>query len=170
MSSSVNPQSGATGNTTDFSDIYSGKGGNSDVTGGARAQGGGASGGGGAQGKGNTSTSHGGGGGGGAGGSLDAGGGQGGTGYANGDNGSNYHTTPTDTTTENAEYGITGNYGTGGAPATNGKGGFVYIKKLHSTTSVVLDMGAVDSQTEGIIDCEEVAESTSTLLDLGSIE
>lgn len=129
-------QNGVTGNTTDFPDISSGKGGNGNnassswKAGGSAASGGGASGAGGGCGLGNDTASYGGGGGGGAGGSTDAGGGQGGTGYANGNNGSNYHTTPTDTTEENANYGFPGNYGMGGGPNTNGNSGFVFVRLL----------------------------------------
>lgn len=129
-------QNGVTGNTTGFPEISSGMGGNGNNAdaswraGGSAASGGGASGAGGGCGTGNDTSSRGGGGGGGAGGSTDAGGGQGGTGYRSGSNGSNHHTTPTDTTEENANYGFPGNYGMGGGPNTNGNSGFVFVRLL----------------------------------------
>lgn len=132
---------GTQGNITDFPEIYSGAGNSGNGGGGyAGASGGGASGGGGGYGSGNHSSSRGGGGGGGAGGSPDAGGGSGGYGYSRGENGYNYraYEDPTDTTDENATYGVTGNYGIGGwgwgtangARPQQGTGGFVLIKKI----------------------------------------
>lgn len=137
---------GVTGNTTDFPTVYSGAGGGGghykteSSWGGAGAAGGGASGGSGGQGGGNHGSAQGGGGGGGAGGDLDAGGGQYGTGRMNRPptSGYNYHIAPTDTTAENAFYGITGNYGTGGSGGSgsmvygaNGIPGFVSIKRVY---------------------------------------
>lgn len=122
---------GVQGNITDFPTITSGAGGAGNSTSGyAGAAGGGASGGGAGRGVGNDSGSRGGGGGGGAGGCLDAGGGAGGTGKNSGGAGQNHHTTPTDTTPENAEYGIVGNYGTGGGPNAAGTTGFVAIRRI----------------------------------------
>ena len=133
-------QPGTEGNIVDFPDITSGAGGSGNGSGGlSSASGGGASGGGGGRGSGNHSSARGGGGGGGAGGSPDAGGGEGGVGYAYGTNAYNFHYEPTDTTDENAAYGVTGNYGIGGWGNTlggeddnpqNGTGGFVLIKLI----------------------------------------
>lgn len=120
---------GVAGNITDFPNLRSGSGANGGTYGGgSSAAGGGASGG---TGGGNSGTQGGysGGGGGGAGGSEDAGGGQGGRGSRPGGDGTNHFTTPVDTTAENAEYGIIGNYGMGGATATAGKDGFVLITR-----------------------------------------
>lgn len=138
--SHTSAQPGVTGNITDFSTVSSGRGGRGNNSasswkaGGAAASGGGASGGGGGAGLGNETYSHGGGGGGGAGGSLDAGGGQAGVGTTTegsvATDGSNHHTAPTDTTTENAQYGVVGNYGIGGATNTNGTAGFVLIRRV----------------------------------------
>ena len=122
-------QNGVAGNTTDFPNLSSGSGGHGGTyAGGNSAAGGGASGG---TGGGNKGTQGGytGGGGGGAGGSEDAGGGQGGRGSHIGSDGTNHFTTPVDTTAENAEYGIIGNYGMGGTTATAGKDGFVLITR-----------------------------------------
>lgn len=124
-------QPGTQGNITDFPSVTSGAGSSGNGTGGyAGASGGGASGGGGGRGSGNHSSARGGGGGGGAGGCSDAGGGAGGTGYGTAAAGSNHHTTPTDRTAENAQYGITGNYGNGGSPNAAGTGGFVIIRRI----------------------------------------
>ena len=123
---------GVDGNTTDFPNITSGRGGRGDASGlyGAGATGGGASGGGGCAGNGNHSSAYGGGAGGGAGGSEDAGGGAGGNGYANGVAGSNHHTTPTDTLAENQTYGINANYGIGGTNNVNGAQGCILVKRI----------------------------------------
>lgn len=56
--------------------------------------------------------------------------------------GSNHFTTPVDTTAENAEYGITGNYGTGGTTATEGQGGCVIIRFVNTATEFI-DLGDV---------------------------
>lgn len=45
-------------------------------------------------------------------------------------NGTNANITPDDPTTENATYGMTGNYGMGGAPDSNGVSGFIIINKI----------------------------------------
>lgn len=134
----TNPQNGTAGNTTEFPSLRSGYGaGGNGVSGGNGASGGGASGGGGGYGTGNSTSSRGGGGGGGAPGSTEAGGGCGGIGYTNGNNGSNYYSDPIDITSENAPYGVNGNYGRGGkggtnvAP-TNGGSGFVLIQRIGS--------------------------------------
>jgi hypothetical protein len=141
---------GVQGNITDFPTITSGAGGAGNSTSGyAGAAGGGASGGGAGRGVGNDSGSRGGGGGGGAGGCLDAGGGAGGTGKKSGGAGKNHHTTPTDTTPENAEYGIVGNYGTGGGPNAAGTTGFVAIRRIGR----VVPIGE-------IINCETIAPSS----------
>lgn len=114
--------------------VTSGRGGTSNHGGGAAATGTGASGGGGGYGSGNESGARGGTGGGGAGGSAQAGGGDAGynnaTGGVRGTAASNHYTTPIDTTADNATYGITGNYGQGGAPNQNGQGGFVIIRRV----------------------------------------
>lgn len=130
-------QAGTAGNTTDFPDIKSGDGGGYaswvgyNYNGAKGASGGGASGAGGGGESQNTDYSAGGAGGGGAGGSTDAGGGKCGSGGAAAPtDASNPHTTPTDTTFENAQNGITGNYGIGGGVNTNGADGFVYIKRV----------------------------------------
>jgi len=133
---------GIAGNTTDFPNIVSGVGGSGGSysgqynNGGYGAYGGGASGGSGGGGPQNTDYARGGAGGGGAGGSVDAGGGHGGVAWERwagsnvfGGNGTNFHTTPTDTTNENAQNGIMGNYGIGGATNTNGVSGCVLIYK-----------------------------------------
>jgi len=134
-SSDVPPTAGVNGDTTgDFANIISGDGGSGNGGGGAiGAYGAGASGGGGGYGTGNHSSSRGGPGGGGAGGDLDAGGGETGIGAYTVESylqASNQHTVPTDTIAENAEYGVTGDYGLGGTPDTAGKGGFVILKKI----------------------------------------
>lgn len=131
-------QAGVEGNTTDFPDIYSGRGGNGGdweggySYGGAGASGGGASGGGGASNGKPQNGSYGGPGGGGAGGSMDAGGGAAGNGrdgYGRTD-GYNHHTIPTDTTAENSLYGVDANYGIGGTTNQNGSQGFVVIRRI----------------------------------------
>lgn len=134
---------GGNGNTQDFPSLYGQNGGDAGSVNGSRGgSGGGAGGGGGAYT--GTINKYGGSGGGGAGGDLEAGGGTGG--YNN--NGVQTET-PTvnagawaglDTTQENANYGVTGNYGSSGQGlrvnatsvqnyATNGVGGFVLIIK-----------------------------------------
>jgi len=141
---------GVQGNITDFPTITSGAGASGNGAGGYDgASGGGASGGGGGRGTGNDSSSRGGGGGGGASGCLDAGGGAGGTGKNTGGAGYHHHTTPTDTTYENALYGITGNYGTGGTPDANGTDGFVAVRRIGKVQPIdeTLDCGNVKTST-----------------------
>lgn len=122
---------GIEGNVTDFPDLSSGRGGNGTGGGGGSGKnGGGASGAGGGGGHGNHGSATSGGGGGGAGGSADAGGGQGGTGANRGTDGSNFHTTPTDTLLENQSYGVIGDYGIGGGTNANGRGGFVWLRRI----------------------------------------
>ncbi|MCQ2574559.1 MAG: hypothetical protein MJ156_00440 [Alphaproteobacteria bacterium] len=111
-------QDGVAGNQQ-FSNIYSGWGIGTEL--GHQAYGGGSSGGGGGY-----SSSMGRFvyqmGGGGAGGDTDAGGGD--------PNAYNIKSIPTDTTSENATYGVTGAYGRGGEPEQNGQGGFVLIRQI----------------------------------------
>lgn len=163
---------GVQGNITDFPSVYSGAGGSGNGSGGyAGASGGGASGGGGGRGNGNHSGARGGGGGAGAGGCLDAGGGAGGTGAAGGAAGYNHHTTPTDTTAENAQYGVTGNYGTGGGPNAAGTRGFVLIRRIgrHIIPDEIIDCEQISGTVEQTIDLGLVIETISSYLDCGRI-
>ena len=129
---------GVAGNTTDFPNLRSGNGGKGFNVSVARgANGGGASGAGGGGGKDNDAGWWGAGGGGGAGGSADAGGGQGGFSpavydgvSATGQDGTNFHTVPTDTLAENQQYGVNANYGIGGYANQNGSQGFVVIRRV----------------------------------------
>ena len=139
---------GTTGNTAEFPKLYSGGGGPGVGKGGSNgAKGGGASGGSGGD-AGNHSDARSGGGGGAAAGSPN---GFGGGGSYNNDGGtqrgggdaSNTGTTPIDTTSENALYGITGDYGTGGTTATEGKDGFVVIRQIF-IISEVINLGLVE--------------------------
>ena len=143
----VTQANGIEGNTADFPNIYSGNGKGGQATSGyAGANGGGASGGGAGRGT-NDGGSYSGGAGGGAGGSEDAGGGTGGTTVVaskTGDSGYNAHTIPTDTTAENAEYGIIGDYGIGGTTATDGQGGCVVIR-LVNTASDFMNLGDIST-------------------------
>lgn len=131
------PINGTTGNTTDFPSVYSGRGHNGRDWETASVDywssyvyGGGASGGAGGGSNWNTDYSTGGAAGGGAGGDDDASGGGGGDGWLPGENGYNYHTTPTNTLAENQSYGVNANYGIGGATNTNGTSGFVLIRRV----------------------------------------
>lgn len=137
-------------------DLYSGAGGRgTGGNGGAQSFGGGAGGASGGGGPGNSNTGAGGQGGGGAPGCKDAGGG----GNANNPNYGSFNssivsynakkTIPTDPTSENALYGIIGNYGIGGTTNTNGTGGFAVIRRI----------GKVQPISE-IIDCGNVKTST----------
>lgn len=111
-------RTGVSGNTADFPTLSAGSGNASGGTGGGASGGSGSNGG-------NHTHSTGGPGGAGAGGDLDAGGG--------GNGATNHHITPTDTSAENATYGVIGNYGLGGfggvADGQNGTSGFVLIKR-----------------------------------------
>lgn len=152
---------GQNGRTTDGGNLITagrGGGGNHYQTGagGAGGTGFGASGGGGNAGDKNDHThgdSKGGFGGGGAGGSITAAGG----GITVQDWGTvatagyNHFTTPVDTTEENAEYGITGNYGTGGTTATEGQGGCVIIRLVNTATEFI-DLGDVVTSVPTTID------------------
>lgn len=162
---------GIAGNTTDFPQITSGYGGTSNYAGGGGASGGGASGGGGGYGSGNHSSAHGAGGGGGAGGDLDAGGGERGYGAGTAGDGYNRKTTPTDTTSENAQYGVTGNYGTGGGPNAAGTRGFVLIRRIgrHIIPDEIIDCEQISGTVEQIIDLGLVIETVSSYLDCGRI-
>lgn len=162
---------GVQGNITDFPGVYSGAGGSGNGTSGyAGASGGGASGGGAGRGSGSYSSARGGGGGAGAGGCLDAGGGAGGTGYASGAAGYNHHTTPTDTTAENATYGVSGNYGTGGGPNAAGTNGFVFIRRIgrHIIPDEIIDCEYIYSV--GVIhDAGGITGTVDTSQNAGSI-
>lgn len=167
-------QAGTTGNTQDFPDIVSGKGGNGNdntglANGAQNASGGGASGAGAGCGTGNSSASRGGGGGGGAGGSTDAGGGQGGTGNQNGSDASNQHTYRTDTVYENTSFGFAGNYGMGGGTATNGNSGFVYIRLLKTRVST-WDLGQITEEVTEIEDMGAVDSAVSNTLNMGILQ
>lgn len=191
-SGDIGEGSGVAGNTTDFPNVYSGKGGSGwhydshPNTGGARAQGGGASGGGGGGWANNHTSGNGGHGGGGAGGCDDAGGG--GTNTGRGtyppETGTNYHVDPTDTTAENALYGVSGNYGMGGtggktvgaagaqggSKGTDGKAGFIKIVRIMETATE-WDLGSVtDTNITETKDCGTVTDTNITeTKDLGSI-
>lgn len=129
-------QNGIQGHTYIFPQVYSGAGGDGNEpnatmkVGGAMAAGSGASGGGGGNSKGNHGSARAGGGGGGAGGSPDAGGGTGGSGNVDGGWAYNVHSSPNDTYSENAAYGVNNNYGIGGGVNQNGSQGFVQIRKI----------------------------------------
>lgn len=125
----VSGVNGTAGNTADYPSLRSGGGAPGySADGSSGASGGGASGGSGGT-TGNNQTASSGGGGAGAGGSDKAGGGGATAGARPGSAASNHFTTPVDTTAENAEYGIIGNYGMGGTSATAGKDGFVLITR-----------------------------------------
>ena len=127
---------GTAGNTAEFPNVFSGGGGAGYGHAGSNgAYGGGASGGSGGD-AGNHSGRSAGSGGGGAGGDTNAGGGTSGSSRPGG-SGSNSNATPVDTTSENALYGITGDYGTGGTTATEGKDGFVVIRQVFIVGEII---------------------------------
>lgn len=162
---------GYAGDTTNFPQVYSGAGGASTSAGGASASGGGASGGGGGS-RGNHSGGESGSGGGGAAGDDIAGGGGrgqsashfGGTAY-------NHYVTAIDTTAENALYGITGNYGTGGNGGNNeGTTGFILLEKIgRYIVPEVLDMGTIDAIPDETIDCGSIDSAVSDMIECGPI-
>lgn len=83
--------------------------------------------------------------------------------------GSNHFTTPVDTTAENAEYGITGNYGTGGTTATEGQGGCVVIRLVNTATEFI-DLGdVVTSVPTTIDDAGTITGETEESDDAGTI-
>lgn len=144
-------QSGTAGNTTDFPNIFSGRGGGygswlggHDV-GSAGANGGGASGAGGGSEGGNTDYSWGGAAGGGAGGSLDAGGGKRGSGHGSPTDAYNPHTVPTSTTDYRGQT-VSEGWGVGGAVGENGSDGWIYISRLGRIIRPdVMDLGLLST-------------------------
>lgn len=161
---------GVNGTTSLFPNCYSvaGVAGYKGAAGGASARGGGASGGGGGDnGNHDDSAAYGGSGGAGAGGDYDAGGGAEGAG--GGGDAYNHHTIPTDTTEENALYGVVGNYGTGGTTAKNGTGGFVLIH-LGEPVTKYLDFGIIFvTETDDIDDAGLISSEVEDTDDAGMI-
>lgn len=162
---------GLTGDNITFPQVYSGAGGASNWSGGGRSTGGGASGSSGS-GRGNHSGGEGGSGGGGAAGDNIAGGGaRGGASSHFGENAYNHYTTGIDTTAENAEYGIIGNYGSGGdGNSGEGASGCIVLRKIgRYILPEVFDMGAIDAIPDETIDCGAIDSTVTDMIECGTI-